>query len=282
MSVLDFLHIHAKSSHEMVRSMTHHDHPHYGNGVRAIAECERIANELLAQMPALEAWMAEYAANRKRLWLRSMLEIGTGVVQGYTSHSIWRNLTAPTLGPLSDWSRIVDAYRGPLDVRYSDALENSYAVAKRMREIPERHEGPCTGGLVCFGCEDDEWRWSEIVHREADMPTNIFWRPQLQTDAFMQDILESEGWEVPEGWCFASTGLVGSPPRQWVWKPTGRTPFQYARELVDHADSRWYILLRQTQPDEYAVYKALLGIMGGLRDDISAILAACEEVLDMY
>jgi hypothetical protein len=273
MSVLDFLHVHAKSSHAMERSMTNQTHPNYGNGVLAIAECERIAKELLERLPSIEAWMAEYAANRRRLWLLSMLEIGTGIVQGYSSHSIWRNLVAPTLSPLSSWSRIEAVYKGPLDVRYSAALENSYAVAKRLREIPERHEGPCTGGFVCFGCEDDEWRWSQTVHREADMPLNIFWRPHLQSQ-FLGEILGLE-WEVPENWSFPS----GEPSRQWIWKPTGRTPFQYARELVQNAASRWYIWIKT---DEYEIYKGLLKLVPGLREDIPKILSACQEVRAMY
>jgi len=141
-------------------SMHKKEHPHYGNGIRAMHILETKGARLLEHIPVLEAWMREYEAGRAWLWIQSLLEEGTRRVEKYKHWSAWSSVPpVPCMGSMEAWALVEKAYEGALDVRFSVALQGAYQAACRFSEKPFHHEGECWGGLVCMACEGDEWTW---------------------------------------------------------------------------------------------------------------------------
>lgn len=275
MNVRDFLSQFGRDCHDVYASMTDQKYPHYGNGAKALAECEQLGNQLLEAMPALRIWKDTYEANKQKVWLQALLEKGASLVKEYKEHSIYRVPVPPT--DLDNWSQIVEAnYTGALDVSFTAAAQQAYQAALRLPNVPQHHEGECYGGFICILCEDDEWRWSKQVLEEADMPNNIFWNPRLQTQ-FVEEMRSHATLAIPATWTY-------SAPKNRSLQPLDidkGTPFQCVRSFVEYAWLRWSPHVGPRDSD-FVIFKELVPWLPGLEEDVLECLGKVGYLRDMY
>ncbi len=250
------------------------DNPNYGNGIMVLKEIEETGNLLLGRIPELESWVSEYESDRCHLWIRHLLERGYDDVKKFKEWSGYSTSPSePSLNGMESWNKIEKVYKGPLDIRFSAALQAAYRAACAFHPVGFRHEGKCNEGLLCLGCDDDEWRWKEQCLETFGLPNNIFWNSKLHQQ-FLEEIRECVV-EVPKEWMYKAETF-----EPCLTKIGGSTPFQWTTELIFRV--HYYQLGLFNCSDPHTIHKTLRKYLPGLQERVKEDIRMCQVIREMY